>query len=214
MTSDALNPPVLRRRKGGAGVGRKTDTQARILEAAVAVFSARGFERGSISAIAARAGVSRAAVFWHFNDKDSLFQESFRSMLVPFLDELKRTVEHIDARSRFFELFDVYEAFVSTHREVIQSIVRWIFESPDLRARLQRPLLGLVDEFVRDVRSSLEEIAGDDPDVAALAAALASALHGNLLLSLLDPNEDRRALRNAGIRRLAERALGPAREQP
>lgn len=214
MESNAPDRPVLRRRKGGAGDGRKSDTQARILEASVALFSARGFERTSISAIATRAGVSRAAVFWHFSDKDSLFQEAFRSMLVPFLDELKRTVEHIDARTRFFELFDVYEAFVSTHREVIQSIVRWVFESQDLRSRLLRPLLGLVDEFVRDVRASLEEIAGDDPDVAALAAALASALHGNLLLSLLDPNEDRRALRQTGIRRLAERALGPGREKP
>jgi AcrR family transcriptional regulator len=214
VESDASDPPVLRRRRGGAGDGRKADTQARILEAAVALFAARGYERTSISAIATRAGVSRAAIFWHFGDKDSLFQEAFRSMLVPFLAELKRSVEHIDPRTRFFELFDVYEAFVSTHREVIQSIVRWVFESSELRARLQRPLLGLVDEFVRDVRGSLEEIAGDDPDVAALAAALASALHGNLLLSLLDPSEDRRALRNAGIRRLAERALGPGCEKP
>lgn len=214
MDSNAPDPPEpRRRRRGGAGDGRKSDTQARILDAAVVLFSARGFERASISAIASRAGVSRAAVFWHFNDKDSLFQEAFRSMLVPFLDELKRTVEHIDARTRFFELFDVYEAFVSTHREVIQPIVRWVFESQELRSRLLRPLLGLVDEFVRDVRASLEEIAGDDPDVAALAAALASALHGNLLLSLLDPNEDRRALRQTGIRLLAERALGPGREK-
>ena len=48
-------------------------------------------------------------------------------------DELKRTVEHIDARSRFFELFDVYEAFVSTHREVIQSIVRWVWSGAPCR---------------------------------------------------------------------------------
>jgi AcrR family transcriptional regulator len=202
-------PPAPPRPRAAA---RKAETQARILEAAALLFGARGYERTSITAIAKRAGVSRAAVFWHFGDKETLFQEAFRSMLVPFFEELKRGVEHVDARTRLFELFDVYEDFVSSHRETIQSIVRWVFESAALRARLQRPLLGLVDQFVRDVRGSLEDLFGDDPDVAAIAATLASALHGNLLLSLLDPSAERRALRKTGIRRLAERALGPDRE--
>jgi AcrR family transcriptional regulator len=202
-------PPTPRRRT--AAGDRKADTQGRILDAAAALFGARGYERASITAIATRAGVSRAAVFWHFGDKETLFQEAFRTMLGPFFDELKKTVEHVDARTRLFELFDVYEAFVSSHRETIQSIVRWVFESSELRTRLHGPLVGLVDEFVRDVRGSLEDLFGDDPDVPAIAATLASALHGNLLLSLLDPEADRRALRQNGIRLLAERALGPGR---
>lgn len=207
-------PPAARRRPPPSG--RKADTQARILDAAAALFGARGYERTSITAIATRSGVSRAAVFWHFGDKETLFQEAFRTMLVPFFDELKKTLEHVDARTRLFELFDVYEAFVSSHRETIQSIVRWVFESSELRTRLHGPLLALVDQFVRDVRGSLEDLFGDDPDVAAIAATLASALHGNLLLSLLDPNPDRRSLRQTGIRRLAARALGrlPAERDP
>jgi AcrR family transcriptional regulator len=202
-------PPAPRRTQPSA---RKAETQARILESAAALFGARGYERTSVTAIAKRAGVSHAAVFWHFGDKETLFEEAFRFMLVPFFEELKRTIEHVDGRGRLFELFDVYEAFVSSHRETIQSIVRWVFESSQLRARLQRPLLGLLDEFVRDVRGSLEDFFGTDPDVAAIAATLSSALHGNLLLSLLDPSTERRALRQTGIRRLTERALGPGRK--
>jgi AcrR family transcriptional regulator len=193
--------------RGGAPSARKAETQARILEAAATLFGARGYDRTSMTAIAKRAGVSHASVFWHFGDKQSLFQEAFRFMLVPFFDELKRTIAHVDARARLFELFDVYEDFVTSQRDTIQSIVRWVLESPELRGRLQQPLLGLLDQFVRDVRQSLEELFGDDADVAAIAATLASALHGNLLLSLLDPNAERRELRQTGIRRLAERAL-------
>ena len=43
--------------------GRKAQTQARILEAAAGLFTTRGYERTSISAIAAQAGVSRAAIW-------------------------------------------------------------------------------------------------------------------------------------------------------
>ena len=194
--------------------GRKAETQARIVAAAAALFAARGYEGTSITAVAARAGVSRGAVFWHFGDKETLFQHAFHAMLVPFFDELKHTIEHVDARTRLFQLFDVYEEFVSLHRERIQSIVRWIIESPALRGRLQRPLIGLADEFVRDLRESLDELFADDPDVAALSAAIASTLHGNLLLSLLDSNPERRELRRTGLRRLAERALGPPPAKP
>ena len=44
--------------------GRKAATQARILDAAAALFITQGYERTSISGIATRAKVSRAAVFW------------------------------------------------------------------------------------------------------------------------------------------------------
>ena len=55
--------------------------------------SRRGASSGtSVSAIAARAGVSPSAIFWHFGDKATLFQEAFRTLLVPFVEELKGTL--------------------------------------------------------------------------------------------------------------------------
>jgi AcrR family transcriptional regulator len=202
-------PGAARARRSRARRHSKAETQARILEAAVALFAARGYDGASISAIAARAGVSRGAVFWHFSEKDTLFQEAFRCLLIPFVEQLKATLEHLDARKRLFELFDVYEQFVARQRDTIESIVRWVLESPTLRSRLQRPLLALVDEFVRDVRASLEELCENDGEAAALAAALACTLHGSLLLSFLDPNAERHALRRAGLRLIAEHVLGP-----
>jgi AcrR family transcriptional regulator len=203
--SSGANPG--RREAAASGRSRKADTQARILEAAVTLFTARGYEGTSISAVAARAHVSRSAVFWHFGDKENLFREAFRRLLVPFAEEIKASLQHLDARKRLVELFDVYESFVAEHRDTIQSIVRWVLESRSLRASLEKPLFAMHDEFARDVRGACEEILDDPNEAAAVAAGILSLLHGNLLLSFLDPDPSGRELRRAGLRRVTERTL-------
>jgi AcrR family transcriptional regulator len=187
---------------------RKDETQERIVRAAVALFATQGYERASISAIAERAEVSRSAVFWHFSNKESLFREAFRRMLMPFFDELKRSLAHIEARKRVFEIFDVYERVVQEHRHAIVSIVRWLFESPALQASLRGTLFTLHDELMNDFHTAFEELAIEPAEAEALAAALLAMLDGNLLLSLLDPNPRNQERRSAGLRRFTERMLG------
>jgi AcrR family transcriptional regulator len=188
-------------------IGKKAATQARILDSALTLFARRGFEATSITAIARRAGVSRAAVFWHFGDKQHLFQEACRQMLQPFIEELAKSLGEDDPRQRLFQLFNVYEDFVSQNRSTIEAIVRWVLESPTLRSSLVTPLLSLHDEFTRDLRHALEEIIGEPEQAAALGAGLMSLLDGNLLLSLLDTSTRAQALRRAGLRALAELTL-------
>jgi AcrR family transcriptional regulator len=191
--------------------GRKAETQERILAAAIALFAERGYDGASISQIAARAQVSRATVFWHFSDKVSLFQEAIRRMLVPFVEEFRKSLEHVDAGKRIFELFNVYEQFVSTHRPTIENLVRWALESPGLRASLQKPLFALHDQFVQDIRRTFLELSGDPAEAAELGGAFIALLDGNLLLELMEPSAQpssaRAELRRAGLRRLAELAV-------
>jgi AcrR family transcriptional regulator len=186
---------------------RKGETQERILRAAVELFASHGYERASISAIASRAAVSRAAVFWHFGDKASLFREAFRRMLLPFFGELQRKLAHIEPGKRVFEIFDVYERVVQENRDTIVSIVRWFLESEPLRASLRATLFALHDELMRDIRTAFEELALEGGEADVLSAAVLSMLDGNLLLSLLDPDPAKNERRRAGLRRLTERAL-------
>ncbi len=187
--------------------GRKAETQGRILDAAIALFAASGYDGTSISAIAERAGVSRSAVFWHFSDKETLFQEAFRRMLVPFAEQFKATIEAQHPREQIFELFGVYEEFVAQHRDEIEPIVRWILESPAVRASLRKPLLALVDQFVQDVCLALEGVVSDPQEAHGLAAALVSLLNGNLVLSFVDPNPRAAEIRSQGLRDVARRML-------
>ncbi len=187
--------------------GRKALTQARILEAAAGLFTTRGYERTSISAIATQAGVSRAAIFWHFGNKAGLFEETCRRLLGPFFEEVRSSLQHLAPRKRLFELFEVYESFVSAYRGPIESFVRWALESPQAWATLQGPLFAMHDEFMADVRQTLEELLPDRRAAEPLAAALAATLDGNLLLDVLEGNDANREIRRLGLRRMAELAL-------
>jgi len=186
---------------------RKGETQERILRASIELFATHGYERTSISAIASRAEVSRPAVFWHFGDKESLFREAFRRMLLPLFGEIQRKLAHIEPSKRVFEIFDVYERVVHENRETIISIVRWFLESEPLRTSLRETLFGLHDELMRDFRTAFEEMSLGAQEADALSAAVVSMLDGNLLLSLLDPDPQKHERRRAGLRRFTERAL-------
>ncbi|MEU7858459.1 TetR family transcriptional regulator [Nonomuraea sp. NPDC049141] len=50
-------------------------TKARILDAAVEVFSAKGFDRARVTDIAERAGVNQQLISYYFNGKRGLFRE-------------------------------------------------------------------------------------------------------------------------------------------
>ena len=190
--------------------GRKEQTQERIVAAALALFAARGYEGTSISAIASHARVSRAAVFWHFGDKEGLFRETFRRMLMPFFTELAANLEHIPPRQRVFEILAAYERVVEENQAAIRSFVRWLLESEKLRSSLLETLFALHDALVRDISETLAAASGSDGSE--VGAALVAMLDGNLLLALLDPNARNRDLRRAGLRRLVDLAIGPRNE--
>lgn len=72
-----------------------SDTVARILAAAEAAFAEHGFDAASMSAIAERAGVSKANVFHHFSSKHVLYQAVLRHAI----REVTEQLAHISSRS-------------------------------------------------------------------------------------------------------------------
>lgn len=51
------------------------ETKEKIVNAAVRVFAEKGFTGASLSDIATEAGVTRGAIYWHFKNKEALFEE-------------------------------------------------------------------------------------------------------------------------------------------
>lgn len=71
------------------------ETRAQILEAAEKAFYKRGVARTTLADIAKEAGVTRGAIYWHFNDKAELVEAMLDSLHEP-LDALARASESED----------------------------------------------------------------------------------------------------------------------
>jgi TetR/AcrR family transcriptional regulator, acrAB operon repressor len=67
-------------------------TRQQLIEAARQVFLARGVSRTTMEHIARQAGVTRGAIYWHFNNKLDLFQAMRERVLLPLIDRMDDTL--------------------------------------------------------------------------------------------------------------------------
>jgi len=67
--------------------GRRTDTRQKIHEVALEVFRERGYDRATMQEIAARLGVTRPALYYHYRSKDDMLA-SIHQALACSLDDI------------------------------------------------------------------------------------------------------------------------------
>jgi AcrR family transcriptional regulator len=97
--ADRAGPGAERRRSTGAETspstppvssraGRAAERRAAIVEAALDEFIARGFAATRLDDVARRAGVAKGTIYLHFKDKESMFEELVRTVIVPMVGRL------------------------------------------------------------------------------------------------------------------------------
>jgi len=94
-----------------------------ILDAALEVFSSRGFAAARLDDIAARAGVAKGTIYLHFKDKEALFQEIVRVLIVPVVMGVEMLPPPgVPVRTVLNGLIDrfVQEVYGTRRREVIR----------------------------------------------------------------------------------------------
>ncbi len=69
--------------------GKRARTRKRLIEAASAVIAEKGFDRASLEGIAARAGMTRGAVYGNFKNKEELFLALIETHWKPIIPPLK-----------------------------------------------------------------------------------------------------------------------------
>ena len=68
-------------------------TRDRILDAAELVFEQRGVSRCSLQEIAQAAGVTRGAIYWHFENKADLVNAMFKRVTLPLDEAINRSAD-------------------------------------------------------------------------------------------------------------------------
>jgi AcrR family transcriptional regulator len=180
-------------RRTRAARGDKGDAREELLEAAAQVFAERGFQAASVDEIAARAGFSKGAVYWHFDGKDDLFFALLEERLDGPVREAVASFESAPAEVDMAPQADsVLTWLVEQQRDLVLLQAEYCLlavRDPRLRARYAKRQAELRRAYARAIEARYEH-RGDPVPAAAeeIATALISAMHGLALEKLVDPD--------------------------
>lgn len=142
------------------------DTRERLLDAAERLFASNGVAKTSLSDVAAAAGFTRGALYWHFAGKGELLGALFARFEFP-LDEMARTVlgqpdplralrdywvgamthlQHSERARRILEIRIRKCEYIAEYQEADVRVARWFGETLAIasRAFAEAEALGLL----------------------------------------------------------------------
>lgn len=173
---------------------RSLETQERILNTALMLFSEQGFERTGVDQICRNSGISKGAFYHHFSSKDELF--------LRLLDNWTEAI-HTHINRRFENSSSIEAGFLETSHSLKEIIdgsshnLPLLFEfwhhsvkNPALWERAVRPLQRFKDHFLDLIKSGIEkhEIKAQDPGLIANTILVFS--FGVIASSMLDAQQD------------------------
>jgi len=151
------------------GADSQVDGRTRLLSAAAAEFSRRGFAGASIATIARGAGVGKSTVFHHFESKEALYLAVIREAAAEFGQTLNTVLSTTEDPGRCIAEFQRrHLAHLQRNAEVARLVLR----------ELQEPFDERCETLVRDVLS---------PNFQRLVGYLKEAAEAGLIRSNLDP---------------------------
>lgn len=145
-------------------------TSERILSAAGELFSARGYRATAMQAIADEVGITKAALYYHFDSKEAILQR----LTVPLLDELEAVLAAAEAGGEPEAVrWRAIEGYVDVHlrhRHTLTMLVK------DMTLLVQAPIadrfraaIALANTLVAGPAAGLEEQVRASQVVAGLA---------------------------------------------
>ena len=81
-------------------------TRCNLLDAALTVFYERGVAQASLDEIAKAAGVTRGTLYWHFKNKEDLFEALFQIHYADLEQQLEQATHPSQAIDPLSSLFD------------------------------------------------------------------------------------------------------------
>ncbi|MDP2950601.1 MAG: TetR/AcrR family transcriptional regulator [Chloroflexota bacterium] len=115
------------RQAGPSGVPRRPrrgrNTRRQILDASLRLFSERGFARTTVRDIARQAGITDAAIYYHFASKRDLLEALFEEKgIVPALQELERVSTELSPRQTLIGIAHGAMSLMESSREFLRLV--------------------------------------------------------------------------------------------
>jgi AcrR family transcriptional regulator len=158
---------------------RSRATREKLLDAAEAVFAAKGYNGAKISDIAEEAGCSVGAVYFRFKDKDALFF----AIAEEFIEDSRAGLEGVfdvnTSREQIVRNFVVGSAAnFRKHRGLFRAIVERGFDHP----LAMKAIFGFRDRFAAALERSLHIESGSTINI----RAMTQMIYGFLIVGILN----------------------------
>jgi len=102
---------------------RGRDTRLQILDASLRLFSERGFARTTVRDIARAAGITDAAIYYHFASKRDLLEALFEERgILPAIQELEKMSTEIPLRDTLLEITRRAMLVMQRNREFLRLV--------------------------------------------------------------------------------------------
>jgi len=109
-----------RRKQATRASAAELDRREAILEAALDVFGASGFAAARLDDVAAKAGVAKGTLYLYFPNKQALFEELIRGLVLPLLDEVAAAADTLPPNRLFEHFFEIFEReILGTRRRLV-----------------------------------------------------------------------------------------------
>jgi TetR/AcrR family acrAB operon transcriptional repressor len=172
-------------------------TRDSILDAAEKLFVEQGVSRTTLQHIATAAGVTRGAIYWHFDDKGALFNAMMERVTLPFecalssLGKSDASTVLDDLRQFFVEIFRVTETNPQARRvlEIASLKVEFVSEMDAARVRRSQSKCELTEQVVERIK--LAQAAGliqPNAEPQLLAIGLWSLMDGLIRNWMFEPS--------------------------
>jgi AcrR family transcriptional regulator len=158
------------------------ERRAGILDAALAVFSARGYHTSSIDDIAREAGISKALIYEHFDSKQGLYGDLLEQNANELFERLASSLAGVEVESGAARLatgLDAFFSFVEERRDAWRILFRDVSD-PETSAALDRVVeqvtVVVAALIAQDPGARSRDRDGSEPAIRVLAQMLVGAV--------------------------------------
>ncbi len=138
----------------------KKNTYEKILRAAQDLIIKNPYHTVSLSMIAKKAGVTKAALYYYFRNKEELFLEIFKKMAESFKEELNKNIkEELPPQENLKNFIVTYINFFFIKKNLIQILIQKVSKS---NKKICSRLKGTREDIISKLEKIMDKILKDD----------------------------------------------------